>query len=75
MGTECIYSGFGPLPTVQPVRVLSPEEFAQEMRDYDSKWARRLAHKEMDILMCRVLRSLGYGEGVKVFLDSDWHYE
>ncbi len=46
--------------------LMTPEEFAKRMREiatYDTE----ARHSEGDDLMMRVLKDLGYAEGVKVF--------
>ena len=69
MGSECVYSGFGPLPTEAPVRVMGPGEFEARMEEAfeESNGDPCTYHKEADALMCELLRSLGYAGGVKVF--------
>lgn len=53
---------------------LTPGEFAAKMREimsrrgkHDGKYDPEEAHILADKLLCEVLRSLGYGEGVAVF--------
>ena len=49
---------------------MTPTEFAVEMRKICGDPSRdpEEAHRDMDILMCKVLRKLGYGTGVNVFV-------
>jgi hypothetical protein len=59
---------------------LTPEQFAEKMRElfprpggmphYDTD----AAHAQADRLLCQVLRSLGYGDGVTIFEDADKWY-
>lgn len=61
--------------------LLTPEEFAKAMKDISNKLANppkdlpyydeEDAHMEMDDLMCDLLRSLGYGDGVDIFENTD----
>lgn len=57
-------------------KVMTPAEFAAEMRrlkqEHDADTEQ--LHMTMDALMMRVLTTLGYGEGVEVFLDADKWY-
>ena len=46
---------------------MSPEEFAQRMREIAENSDTEAAHGEADKLMCDVLRSLGYSEGIDIF--------
>lgn len=60
---------------------MTPEEFKNEMADIveyhmkgDRCWDRENVHRNMDRLMCDLLRELGYGEGVDVFeLAPKWY--
>lgn len=45
---------------------LSPEGFLAAMKSIDRE-DKEVAHGIADELMCRLLESLGYGEGVKEF--------
>lgn len=58
---------------------MTPEEFAEKMRelagdpdDNGYYWPGdpEAAHHDMDDLMCEVLESLGYGEGVEIFRNT-----
>lgn len=52
-----------------------PDEFYKEMKKIaDSKINEEFAHIEMDELMCRVLKELGYGSGVEIFEKADKWY-
>ena len=60
---------------------LTPEEFTKAMKDISDKLVEDLpyydeedAHMEMDDLMCDLLRTLGYGDGVDVFENTDKWY-
>ena len=47
---------------------MTPEKFASEMRKLDNREGDiEKQHGQADALMCEVLRSLGYGKGVKFF--------
>lgn len=48
---------------------LTPEEFENEMRLIVSNYRhdREVMHSKMDLLMCKVLESLGYNGGTIVF--------
>ena len=54
----------------QYISVMTPEKFAEEMRELSEECSHgdpELAHVRMDELMCKVLKTLGYGEGVDIF--------
>lgn len=55
---------------------MTPAEFAVEMRKICSDPSRdpEEAHRDMDILMCKVLRKLGYGTGVNIFIGAPRWY-
>lgn len=61
---------------------ITPEEFAKKMKeikdayiDEDEDWNDvEDVHFDMDVLMMEVLRSLGYGEGVDIFDETDKWY-
>ncbi len=47
---------------------MSPEEFKEAMENIDDHFSDpEFLHVKMDELMCKTLRSLGYGEGVDIF--------
>ena len=46
---------------------MTPEEFRNAMMGHKENDDVEDAHKDADVLMCKVLRSLGYAEGVEVF--------
>ena len=60
---------------------ITPEEFARRMREIErtrkdihiSEEVEQ--HLEADDLLCDVLRSLGYGEGVEIFEEMGKWYE
>lgn len=54
--------------------VMTPEEFATKMRELSDSGDLEGAHVEMDDLMCEILKSLGYGEGVEIFENTDKWY-
>ena len=55
---------------------MTPKEFAKEMAkltaDKDGDFER--AHGQMDDLMCKLLKELGYKEGIKIFEEQDKWY-
>lgn len=58
---------------------MTPEEFATQMRDlYEFHYVKNndeeLAHGYMDDAMCDLLRQLGYGEGVDIFIKTPKWY-
>lgn len=59
------------------ISVMTPEKFAEEMRELSVECSHgdtELAHVRMDELMCKVLKALGYGEGVDIFDDAHKWY-
>ena len=64
--------------------VLTPEEFAKAMKDISDKlvnppkycqyYDEEDAHVEMDDLMCDLLGSLGYRDGVSIFENTNKWY-
>lgn len=52
--------------------VMSPEEFKEQMKNIENDFSDdpEESHYEMDDLMCRVLESLGYSEGIDIFTNS-----
>jgi hypothetical protein len=58
---------------------MSPEEFKKRMNNLVESHQKRLGlkgiHIFMDELMCEVLRELGYGEGVDIFMNTEKWYE
>lgn len=48
-------------------KVMTPDEFKEKMNLIVSKKNIESGHVEMDSLMCDLLITLGYGEGVKIF--------
>ena len=52
------------------------EEFRRQMEQLVEEFEgdTEALHSEMDNLMCKVLISLGYREGVKIFEDTDKWY-
>lgn len=58
---------------------MTPEEFAQRMKDtYEHFWVEKedeeLVHGAMDDLMCNLLRQLGYSEGIDIFENTPKWY-
>ena len=70
------------------MEVMTPEEFANQMRELIDKHTHSTTffgkdtlyldkedcHDAMDGLMCKVLTQLGYGEGVDIFNDTPKWY-
>lgn len=55
----------------------TPEQFEAEMRalfPYGVKYDVEESHGKADELMCDILESLGYGDGVHVFQDAKKWY-
>ena len=53
--------------------IMSPETFRIKMLR-DSHHDPETSHRELDYIMCDLLRSLGYGEGVDIFLNMKRWY-
>lgn len=55
---------------------MTPEEFANKMRDIikECEGDAEDIHYDLDICMCNLLRELGYGEGVDIFLAQERWY-
>ncbi len=53
---------------------LTPDEFTRQMAEIIRSNDIEEGHMEADKLMCQVLRELGYGEGVKLFMKQSWWY-
>lgn len=54
---------------------LTPEEFATEMKKLRANFGDEEArHADMDELMCHVLISLGYKDGIEIFNCTDKYY-
>ena len=58
---------------------MTPEEFKNEMQKIRNRLGEKyideeIIHAEGDDLMCKLLRELGYGEGVDVFEDMPKWY-
>lgn len=52
----------------------TPEEFAEEMRRLINIEFTEDRHIEMDDALCALLISLGYEEGVEIFIDAKKWY-
>jgi hypothetical protein len=53
---------------------MTPQEFANKMREFASDADIESGHEYADALMCSILRQLGYGDGVDVFVNMDKWY-
>jgi hypothetical protein len=59
------------------MKAMTPKEFKEEMRKIfpvNESEDTESAHGSGDALLCEVLRSLGYGDGVKIFEEADKWY-
>lgn len=61
------------------LEVMTPEAFEKRMKfitnaDEDTRFDEELSHSWADDEMCRLLTSLGYSEGVKLFEDMPKYY-
>lgn len=59
--------------------IMTPEEFAEKMAElkheyYDIRDDEEMVHIQMDDLMCDLLRSLGYGDGIDIFNHTPMWY-
>ena len=54
--------------------MITPQEFAEKMRKYARNHDTEDGHARADALMCTVLASLGYQEGVKIFEEMERWY-
>ena len=52
----------------------TPQEFAKKMSQLAESGDEEADHVKADELMCQLLTSLGYGEGVKIFRDMHKWY-
>lgn len=53
---------------------MTPNEFCEKMKTLEDPEDPERMHAAMDKLMCKLLRSLGYASGVKVFTKAKkWH--
>jgi len=61
------------LPPEGPKPTLTPDKFLQKMMDCDNGESEQ-DHEDADDLMCELLCSLGYGEGIEVFERMNKYY-
>ena len=56
---------------------MTPEEFEQKMQEIQKEngFNEKIAHEDMDDLMCEVLISLGYVKGIEIFKAQPKWYE
>ena len=66
---EALYMGIEAIKKEPKQRhwVGTPKEFAEKMRQLAENGDPEADHIKSDELMCQLLTSLGYGEGVKIF--------
>lgn len=62
-----------------PETPMTPEEFKQAMADayhqhYDNDADVEVVHYVMDDIMCNLLKDLGYGEGIDIFIETPKWY-
>jgi hypothetical protein len=62
------------LERVVPPTLVTPEQFAQRMRQFAEMDDSEAAHSSADGLLCDVLEALGYDEGIKVYRDMKKWY-
>lgn len=62
-------------------KIISPDEFKKKMKEIQIKLDagflvldKEEAHIQMDDLMCEVLSSLGYKEGIEIFQNTEKYY-
>ena len=56
-----------PLNHYQEVQTMTPEEFKERMLDLNRIDDEEIFHDKADELICEVMTSLGYGEGIEIF--------
>ena len=56
------------------METMTPKEFAAKMREIDEKNDTESSHWKQDELMCEILASLGYKEGVDIFNSTEKWY-
>lgn len=53
---------------------MTPEDFTAKMEEISNNMDKEERHIDADILMCDILRSLGYEKGVEIFRSMDKWY-
>lgn len=56
--------------------IITPKEFENRMKevlDENKEWIEG-GHEDMDALLCEVLKSLGYEDGIDLYLNADKWY-
>ena len=53
---------------------MTPEVFREQMAVINQKYDIEQGHSEADKLMCAVLESLGYGDGIEIFRKMEKWY-
>lgn len=53
---------------------MTPQEFRKKMLECDASGDTEAAHGEADELMCDLLESMGYGDGVEVYREMNKWY-
>lgn len=61
--------------------MMTPKEFEQKMNDINTgifygtdQYDEEDMHRDMDNIMCNLLRDLGYGKGIDIFEDTPKWY-
>lgn len=54
---------------------MAPEEFKNKMQEIADIMDEEISHPQADDLMCEVLDSLGYGEGISIFVKMPKWYK
>lgn len=61
--------------------MMAPKEFEQKMNDINTgtfygtdQYDEEDMHRDMDNIMCNLLRDLGYGKGIDIFEDTPKWY-
>jgi hypothetical protein len=55
--------------------LMTPEEFKQKIIECLNAHDPAVSHEDIDMLMCNLLRSIGYSDGIDIFLNSTRWYE
>lgn len=72
--TSAIAGAAGPHISTGSSGVISPEQFKHACNEIVQRQSGDAAHRALDLLVTELLSSLGYGEGMAVFLAAVTHY-